>query len=78
MKQPLPMLLEVFPDSRDQIISFAVNNLAKLLIECVHNFIISKVIPRRLITPWKSDSTNEDLLNHDDRKRSFLYAHQLE
>ena len=48
-KRPLPRLLEVFPDAKDQIVSFALKNLAKLTIEDVRDFILSKVIPR-LIT----------------------------
>jgi hypothetical protein len=44
-KCPLPRLLEVYPDAKDQIASFAIKNLAKLTIEGVHNFIVSKVIP---------------------------------
>jgi hypothetical protein len=93
-KRPLPRLLEVFPDAKDQIVSFALKNLAKLTIEGVHDFILSKVIPR-LITLWKSDvaasvssssttttttndSPNEELLDHDDQIRSFLNAHRLE
>jgi hypothetical protein len=53
-KRPLPRLFEVFPDAKDQIVSFALKNLAKLTIEGVHDFILSKVI-QRLITLWKSD-----------------------
>jgi hypothetical protein len=48
-KRPLPRLLEVFPDANNKIVSFALNNLAKLTIEDVRDFILSKVIPR-LIT----------------------------
>jgi hypothetical protein len=41
-KRPLPKLLEVFPDAKDQIVTYAIKNLAKLTIEGVHDFIVSK------------------------------------
>ena len=50
----MPRLLEAFPDAKEQIVSFAVKNLAKLTIEGVHHFIKLKVI-QRLIFLWKSD-----------------------
>jgi hypothetical protein len=53
-KRPLPRLLEMYPDARDQIVSFGVKNLATLTIEGIHNFIVSVVIPR-LATVWKED-----------------------
>ena len=55
-KRPLPRLLEVFPDAKDQIVSYAIKNLVKLSIEGVHDFIVSGAIPR-LIKLWKSDTT---------------------
>jgi hypothetical protein len=55
-KRPLPRLLEVLPDAKDQIVSYAIKNLAKLTIKGVHDFFVSKVIPR-LIKLWKSDTT---------------------
>jgi hypothetical protein len=45
-KQPLPRLLEIFPDAKEQIVGFGVRNLATLMIEGLHDFIISSVIPR--------------------------------
>jgi hypothetical protein len=91
-KRPLPQLLEVFPDAKDQIVSYAIKNLAKLTIEAVHDFIVSKVIPR-LITVWQSDIsvgdfttidtartvvTGDDVVNNDDCVRLFLNAHRLD
>ena len=35
-KRPLPQLLEVYPDAKDQIVSFGIKNLATLTIESVH------------------------------------------
>ena len=81
-KRPLPKLLEVFPDAKDQIVSYAVKNLAKLTIELVHNFILSYVIPR-LVTLWKqseSDTNNVTtaINENDDTVSAFLKAHRLE
>jgi hypothetical protein len=91
-KRPLPRLLEVFPDAKDQIVSFALKNLAKLMIEGVHDFVLSKVLTR-LINLWQSDgaasyvsstttntndATNEVLLDNYDWIRLFLNAHRLE
>ncbi len=45
-KRPLPRLLEVFPDAKDQIVAFGIKNLATLTIESVHNFRVTSVIPR--------------------------------
>ena len=53
-KRPLPKLLEVFPDAKDQIVAFAIKNLASLTIEGVHDLIVSKVIPR-LVAVWQKD-----------------------
>ena len=53
-KRPLPQLLEVFPDAKDQIVTFGVKNLAMLTIESVHDFIISTVIPR-LTKTWMNE-----------------------
>ena len=55
-EQPLPRLLEIFPDAKDQNVSFALKNLAKLTIEGVHDFILSKVIPRLRGCPYKETS----------------------
>jgi hypothetical protein len=54
----LPRLLEVLPDAKAQIISFAVENLAKLMIEAVHDFILSNIIPQ-LIKTWKKEDIEE-------------------
>ena len=53
-KRPLPRLLEIYPDAKDQIISFGVKNLATLTIEGIHDFIVSIVIPR-LASVWQED-----------------------
>jgi hypothetical protein len=55
-KRPLPTLLEVFPDAKDQIVPYAIKNLVKLTIKGVHNFFVSKVIPR-LMKLLKSDTS---------------------
>ena len=84
-RRPLPRLLEVFPDAKDQIVSFGVGNLATLTIESVHDFIVTKVIPR-LEKTWQSErgsgatpSTNTK--NSDNVKpvdETFLSAHRLQ
>jgi hypothetical protein len=53
-KRPLAQLLEIYPDAKDQIVSFGVKNLAKLTIESVHDFIVTTVIPR-LALLWQKD-----------------------
>jgi hypothetical protein len=53
-KRPLPRLLEIFPDTKDQIVAFGVTNLATLTIEAVHDFTVSTVIPR-LASLWQKD-----------------------
>ncbi|KAI2511392.1 hypothetical protein MHU86_3003 [Fragilaria crotonensis] len=53
-KRPLPRLLEVFPDAKDQIVAYAITNLATLTIEGVHDFIVSTVLPR-LVSIWQKD-----------------------
>ncbi|KAI2493926.1 hypothetical protein MHU86_20611 [Fragilaria crotonensis] len=45
-KRPLPRLLEIYPDAKDQIVSFGIKNLATLTIESLHDFIVSTVIRR--------------------------------
>jgi hypothetical protein len=51
-KRPLPRLLEIYPDTKEQILSFGMKNLAKLAIESVRDFIVSTVIPR-LALQWQ-------------------------
>ena len=53
---PLPQRLEVFPDAKNQIVTFAgVKNEAMLTIESVHDdLIISTVIPR-LTRTWMNE-----------------------
>ncbi|KAI2492861.1 hypothetical protein MHU86_21674 [Fragilaria crotonensis] len=53
-KRPLPRVLEIFPTAKEQIVAYAVKNLATLTIEAVHDFIVSTVIPR-LAGVWKKD-----------------------
>jgi hypothetical protein len=40
-KRPLPRLLEIFPDAKDQIVAFGIKNLATLTIEGVQDFIVT-------------------------------------
>jgi hypothetical protein len=47
-------VLEVFPDAKDQMVSFGIKSLATLTIESVHNFIVNKVIPRFAST-WQRE-----------------------
>jgi hypothetical protein len=85
-KRPLPRLLEVFPDAKDQIIAFGITNLAMLTIEKVHNHIICRVIPR-LTKTWmqeNDETTNESTSFPNDndaaeenRVHSFLNKHGL-
>ena len=42
-KQPLPRLLEISPDAKDQIVAYGIKNLATLTIEGVHDFIVNTV-----------------------------------
>ena len=53
-KRPLPRLLEMFPDAKDQIVAFGLKNLATLTIESVLDLIVSTVIPR-LALQWKKE-----------------------
>jgi hypothetical protein len=87
-KRPLPRLLEVFPDAKDQIVAFGITaNLAMLTKEKVHgDRIICRVIPR-LTKTWmqqNDDTTNESTSfpNNNDaaeenRVHSFLNKHGL-
>ena len=54
-KRPLPRLLEVFPDDKDQIVTYGVKNLATLTIESVHDLLVNTVIPR-LTATWKKET----------------------
>jgi hypothetical protein len=88
-KRPLPPLLEVFPDAKEQIVSFGIKNLGTLTIESVHDFIVTNVIPR-LATTWQSEkmaTTNSNgvkpVHNEPDGNataigNAFLKAHRLE
>ncbi|KAI2513104.1 hypothetical protein MHU86_1396 [Fragilaria crotonensis] len=53
-KRPLPRLLEIFPDAKEQIVAYSIKNLATLTIEGVHDFIVSTLIPR-LAGVWKME-----------------------
>ena len=75
-KRPLPRLLKIFPDVKEQIVAYSNKNLVTLTIEGVHDFIVSTVIPR-LARVWKMDyevatagitssSTVEDADDNDD------------
>ena len=82
-KQPLPKMLELYPDAKDQIVSYGIKNLATLTIESVHDFIISTVVPR-LTSTWNNEHVDipqaTDLSENPDNKafNSFLNAHGLE
>ena len=88
-KRPLPPLLEVIPDAKDQMVSFGIKNLATLTIESVHDFIVNKVIPR-LASTWQrermaSTSNSDGIEPVDDVadgistiSNAFLNAHRLE
>ena len=86
-KRPLPPLLEIFPDAKDQIVSFGIKNLATLTIESVHDFVVSTVVPR-LARMWQSEQMAsescsdgiEQPVNNNDGESfdSFLNAHRLE
>ncbi len=84
-------MLEVFPDSKGQIVSFDIKNLATLTIESVHNFRVTSVIPRlartwlseNVVTASITDTTGDaagDELSSDHTAptiNSFLNAHRL-
>ena len=57
-KRPLPRLLEIYPQAKDQIVSFSINKLATLTIEAVHDLIVSTIIPN-LANQWEKE-TNDD------------------
>jgi hypothetical protein len=82
-KRPLPKLLELYPDAKDQIVSYGIKNLATLTIESVHDFIMNTVVPRLTLT-WSNEHVNipqeTDLCENTDNKtiHSFLNAHGLE
>ena len=89
-KRPLPKLLELYPDAKDQIASFGVKNVGTLTIESVHDFIITSILPR-LTSTWQkeefndsagfsiSTATNTTCSKHDDESTiNFLNAHGLE
>ena len=85
-KRPMPRLLEVFPDAKDQIVTFGVRNLATLTIESVHDLIINTVIPR-LTATWEKETTIMNAVGNTadapEQARSrvtamFLRSHRLE
>ena len=91
-KRPLPKLLELYPDAKDQIVSFGIKHLATLTIESVHDFVISTVVPRLTLT-WQNEnlerSTSTSTTSkpgHDGDEdsttnlpgNSFLNAHGLQ
>jgi hypothetical protein len=45
-KRPLPRLLEISLNAKEQIVAYSVKNLETLTIEGVRDFIVSIVIPR--------------------------------
>jgi hypothetical protein len=80
----------MFPeDANDQIVAYAIKNLASLTIEGVHNLIVSKVMIPRLVAVWQKDLSaaagktegNQDNNPADDNDtvlRSFPCAHRPE
>ena len=48
-KRPLPRLLELFPDAKDEIVSFAIKNLAKLMIEGFTTLLFPKLFQGLLL-----------------------------
>jgi hypothetical protein len=67
----LPRLLEIFPDARDEIVGYGVNNLATLTIEDVHDFIVTSVIPR-LAAEWKKDQQAQEEDHTDNNTTSAV------
>jgi hypothetical protein len=78
----------MFPDAKDQIVAYAIKNLASLTIEGVHNFIVSTVLPR-LVSTWQKDvaastsdtsaATCNNLAGGETSNiNAFLTAHRLE
>jgi hypothetical protein len=92
-KRVLPKLLELYPDAKEQIVSFSIKNLGTLTIESVHDFIITSILPR-LTTTWQNKQCTESSdcsinttttsttrnSSHDDEStiNSFFKAHGLE
>ena len=70
-KRPLPRLLEIFPDARDEIVGYGVKNLATLTIEGVHDFIVTSVIPR-LAAEWKKDQQAQEEDHTDNNTTSAV------
>jgi hypothetical protein len=54
-KRPLPRLLELYPNAKDQIVSVGIKNLGTLSIESVHDFIITSILPR-LASTWQMNN----------------------
>jgi hypothetical protein len=63
-KRPLPRLLKLFPDVKEQIVAYSVKNLATSTIEGVHDFIVCIVIPR--LARARSCSTAKDADDNND------------
>jgi hypothetical protein len=53
-KGPLPRLLEIHPDAKDQITSLGVKKLATCTKEGIHDYIVRTFIPR-LASVWQED-----------------------
>ena len=82
-KRPLPRLPELYPNAKDQFVSFVIKNLGILTIESVHDFIITSILPR-LTSTWQNDQCSESqnfsvtrTTTPDDESaiNSFLEAH---
>ena len=80
-KRPMPRLFETFPEAKDRIVTFAVDKLATLTIEKVHEFIVDKLVPD-LFVLWKADEIKSWDVPADYNEASltldaFLKAHAL-
>jgi hypothetical protein len=78
-KVPLPRLFEKFPEAKDSIVTFAVEQIATLTLESVHEFTVTKLIPK-LFTIWKEEESKMSLWQTDAEfltEELFLENHGL-
>ena len=78
-KHPVPKLFEKYPEAHEDIVSFAVNNLATLTVEAVHEFVVDKLIPK-LFALWEKEEMADWVWADDDEfitKERFLKNHGL-
>ena len=79
-KGPLPRLLEIHPDAKDQITSLGVKKLATCTKEGIHDYIVRTFIPR-LTSVWQEDqkvattkNTSSARLLEDQQRTLLLMA----